>query len=120
MRSGKPLSLLSAKFLTFLCQSDVEQSKIRKHEEVVKDSPLRDGLALLSCMSLSGFEMESNSESSPGAGNRIQTGERGICMSAALSYPVSALKSSAKSRAQILILEPDLAVLDYLRSTLGS
>src|SRR5215469_12530922 len=41
-------------------------------------------------------------------------------MSAALSYPVSALKSSAKSRAQILILEPDLAVLDYLRSTLGS
>ena len=64
--------------------------------------------------------MESNSESSPGAGNRIQTGERGICMSAALSYPVSALKSSARSRAQILILEPDLAVLDYLRSTLGS
>jgi len=41
-------------------------------------------------------------------------------MSAALSYPVSALKSSAKSRAQILILEPDLAVLDYLRLTLGS
>ena len=40
-------------------------------------------------------------------------------MSAALSYPVSALKSSAKSRAQILILEPDLAVLDYLRLTLG-
>jgi hypothetical protein len=27
--SGKPLSLLSAKFLTFLCQSDVEPSKIR-------------------------------------------------------------------------------------------
>jgi two-component system response regulator AtoC len=41
-------------------------------------------------------------------------------MSAALSYPVSALKSSAKSRAQVLILEPDLAVLDYLRLTLGS
>ena len=41
-------------------------------------------------------------------------------MSAALSYPVSALKSSARSRAQILILEPDLAVLDYLRLTLGS
>jgi two-component system response regulator AtoC len=41
-------------------------------------------------------------------------------MSAALSYPVSALRSSAKSRAQILILEPDLAVLDYLRLTLGS
>ncbi len=41
-------------------------------------------------------------------------------MSAALSYPVSVLKSNARSRAQILILEPDLAVLDYLRSTLGS
>src|ERR1700728_1006907 len=41
-------------------------------------------------------------------------------MSAALSYPVSALKSSAKSRTHILILEPDLAVLDYLRLTLGS
>ncbi len=40
-------------------------------------------------------------------------------MSASLSYPVSASKSIAKSRAQILILEPDLAVLDYLRSTLG-
>jgi DNA-binding NtrC family response regulator len=40
-------------------------------------------------------------------------------MSASLSYPVSASKSAAKSRAQILILEPDLAVLDYLRSTLG-
>jgi two-component system response regulator AtoC len=40
-------------------------------------------------------------------------------MSAALSYPVSALKSAAKSRAQVLILEPDLAVLDYLRSTLS-
>jgi two-component system, NtrC family, response regulator AtoC len=39
-------------------------------------------------------------------------------MSAALSYPVSALKSVAKSRAQVLILEPDLAVLDYLRLTL--
>lgn len=40
-------------------------------------------------------------------------------MSASLSYPVSVSKSIAKSRAQILILEPDLAVLDYLRSTLG-
>jgi two-component system, NtrC family, response regulator AtoC len=40
-------------------------------------------------------------------------------MSAALSYPVSALKSAAKSRAQVLILEPDLAVLDYLRLTLS-
>jgi two-component system response regulator AtoC len=40
-------------------------------------------------------------------------------MSAALSYPLSASKSSAPSRAQILILEPDLAVLDYLRSTLA-
>ncbi len=33
---------------------------------------------------------------------------------------MSALKSSAKSRPQILIMEPDLAVLDYLRSTLGN
>src|SRR6202042_740355 len=41
-------------------------------------------------------------------------------MSASLSYPLSALKSSAKSRSQILIMEPDLAVLDYLRSTLGN
>jgi two-component system response regulator AtoC len=40
-------------------------------------------------------------------------------MSAALSYPLSASKSIATSRAQILILEPDLAVLDYLRSTLA-
>ena len=41
-------------------------------------------------------------------------------MSASLSYPMSALKSSSKSRPSILILEPDLAVLDYLRSTLGN
>ena len=41
-------------------------------------------------------------------------------MSASLSYPGSALRSNIKSRAQILILEPDLAVLDYLRSTLSS
>jgi two-component system response regulator AtoC len=40
-------------------------------------------------------------------------------MSASFSYPVSALKSSSKARPQILILEPDLAVLDYLRLTLG-
>ncbi|CAN5519021.1 sigma-54 dependent transcriptional regulator [soil metagenome] len=40
-------------------------------------------------------------------------------MSASLSYPMSALKSNSKFRSQILILEPDLAVLDYLRSTLG-
>jgi len=40
-------------------------------------------------------------------------------MSAALSYPVSAFKSVAVSRAQVLILEPDLAVLDYLRLTLS-
>jgi two-component system response regulator AtoC len=40
-------------------------------------------------------------------------------MSAALSYPLSATKSIGTSRAQILILEPDLAVLDYLRSTLA-
>jgi len=41
-------------------------------------------------------------------------------MSASLSYPVSALRSSSKSRSQVLILEPDLAVLDYLRLTLGN
>jgi len=41
-------------------------------------------------------------------------------MATSLSVPVSPSKSPAKkSRAQILILEPDLAVLDYLRSTLG-
>lgn len=41
-------------------------------------------------------------------------------MATSLSHPVSSSKSTAKSRAQILILEPDLAVLDYLRSTLGN
>ncbi len=41
-------------------------------------------------------------------------------MSASFAYPLSVLKSSAKSRSQILIMEPDLAVLDYLRSTLGN
>src|SRR3954452_15211578 len=41
-------------------------------------------------------------------------------MSASLSYQASALKSNSKSRSQILILEPDLAVLDYLRLTLGN
>jgi two-component system, NtrC family, response regulator AtoC len=41
-------------------------------------------------------------------------------MSTSIAYPLSSLKSSTKSRAQILILEPDLAVLDYLRSTLGN
>lgn len=40
-------------------------------------------------------------------------------MSASLSYPVSASKAAAKSRAQILVMEPDLAVLEYLRSTLS-
>lgn len=40
-------------------------------------------------------------------------------MSASLSYPVSGLKSTSKKGPQILILEPDLAVLDYLRLTLG-
>lgn len=33
---------------------------------------------------------------------------------------MSALNSTTKYRSQILILEPDLAVLDYLRSTLGN
>jgi hypothetical protein len=66
MGSGKPLSLLSAKFLTFLCQSDVEQSRIRKGRKSCEDSPLRDGLALMRNMSWSGFEMESDSESSSG------------------------------------------------------
>src|SRR6202011_2387834 len=49
-----------------------------------------------------------------------RTGGTGVFMSASLSYPISALKSSSKVRSQILILEPDLAVLDYLRSTLGN
>src|SRR5215472_9893830 len=40
-------------------------------------------------------------------------------MSTSLSYTVSGLKSSSRKRFQILILEPDLAVLDYLRLTLG-
>lgn len=41
-------------------------------------------------------------------------------MSASPSYSMSsALKSVTKSRPQVLILEPDLAVLDYLRLTLG-
>ncbi len=40
-------------------------------------------------------------------------------MSASLSFPIAASKVSARRRSQILILEPDLAVLDYLRSTLG-
>ena len=39
-------------------------------------------------------------------------------MSASLSYPVSALRS-IKAKANVSILEPDLAVLDYLRSTLS-
>ncbi len=39
-------------------------------------------------------------------------------MSASLSYPVTALRSS-KSKPSISILESDLAVLDYLRSTLS-
>jgi two-component system response regulator AtoC len=41
-------------------------------------------------------------------------------MCASLAYPVAALKSGSKSRSEVLILEPDLAVLDYLRSTLGN
>ncbi len=40
-------------------------------------------------------------------------------MSASLSHPGSATKSVANSRAQVLILEPDLAVLDYLRLALS-
>jgi DNA-binding NtrC family response regulator len=39
-------------------------------------------------------------------------------MSASLSYSVSPLKSS-KKRSQVIIFEPDVAVLDYLRQTLG-
>ncbi|HEX7159536.1 MAG TPA: sigma-54 dependent transcriptional regulator [Edaphobacter sp.] len=35
------------------------------------------------------------------------------------SLLVSGLKSGSKKRAQVLILEPDIAVLDYLRLTLG-
>jgi DNA-binding NtrC family response regulator len=41
-------------------------------------------------------------------------------MSVSLSYPVSTLRPSAKARPKVLILEPDLAVLDYLRLTLGN
>ena len=41
-------------------------------------------------------------------------------MSASLSYPVSAIRPSSKARPKVLILEPDLAVLDYLRLTLGN
>ena len=41
-------------------------------------------------------------------------------MSASLSYPMSNfVNSSAKTRPQVLILEPDVAVLEYLRLTLG-
>ena len=40
-------------------------------------------------------------------------------MSASLSYPVSVLKPS-KLKPNVSILEPDLAVLDYLRSTLAN
>src|ERR1700730_5112870 len=72
-------------------------------------------------MNMSGSGNGSDGESSSGFGqSNPNRRNRGNCMSAALSYPVSALKSSARSRAQILILEPDLAVLDYLRLTLGS
>lgn len=41
-------------------------------------------------------------------------------MAATFSSPGALSKSAAKSRAQVLILEPDLAVLDYLRLTLAS
>ena len=41
-------------------------------------------------------------------------------MSASLSYPVSAVRPGSKARPKVLILEPDLAVLDYLRLTLGN
>lgn len=40
-------------------------------------------------------------------------------MSASASYSMSSLKSVAKSRPQVVVFEPDLAVLDYLRLTLG-
>ncbi|MDE3106147.1 MAG: sigma-54-dependent Fis family transcriptional regulator [Acidobacteriota bacterium] len=39
-------------------------------------------------------------------------------MSATLSSSISALKPGTRARPRLLILEPDLAVLDYLRSTL--
>jgi two-component system, NtrC family, response regulator AtoC len=41
-------------------------------------------------------------------------------MSASLLHPVYALRPSSKARPKVLILEPDLAVLDYLRLTLGN
>ena len=40
-------------------------------------------------------------------------------MSASLSYPVSVLKSNSKNRPQVAIFEPDVAVLEYMRLTLG-
>src|SRR5260370_3736566 len=73
----------------------------------------------MSCMSRDSRRSRIQKHSQVGQQNPNRR-NRGICMSAALSYPVSAWKSSARSRAQILILEPDLAVLDYLLSTLGS
>src|SRR5260370_37837525 len=73
----------------------------------------------MSCMSRDSRRSRIQKHSQVGQQNPNRR-NRGICMSAALSYPVSALKSSARSRSQILILEPDLAVLDYLRLALGS
>lgn len=43
----------------------------------------------------------------------------GVAMSASLSYSAPAFKPSSKLQPKIYILEPDLAVLDYLRLTLG-
>src|SRR5579875_3842260 len=43
----------------------------------------------------------------------------GVDMSASLSYSVTAFKPSSKLQPKVHIFEPDLAVLDYLRLTLG-
>jgi two-component system, NtrC family, response regulator AtoC len=67
-----------------------------------------------------GLDVRSGSESNTRVGPAsLGLNNRGIGMSASVSYPVSAFKSSGKARAQVLILEPDLAVLDYLRTTLA-
>ena len=77
MGSGKPLSLLSAKFLTFLCQSDVEQSRICKVQRC-EDSPLRDDLAFVELYELVGIRDGVGFRIIARLGNRIQTGEIGV------------------------------------------
>src|SRR5437762_7958061 len=77
MRSVKPLSLLSAKILTFLCQSDVEQSRIRKVRRC-GDSPLRDDLAFVELYELVGIRDGVGFRIIDSLGNRIHTGDIGV------------------------------------------